>query len=119
MVTNLKANRHQVQVKVLAVVVANPVDFDVVAWLEDELLLKLPLSPCQDASCSNRPATSYEPGIQSWNESEKEIRQEAGKEVGKEADNKGYTSGSDAFAVLATLKLGEGAPGKKSDEKSE
>lgn len=62
-----------------AVVVANPVDFDVVAWLEDELLLKWPLRPCQDANCSNRPATSYDHGVESASE-------------------------PDAFAVLATLK---------------
>ena len=62
-----------------AVVVANPVDFDVVVWLEDELLLKWPLRPCQDANCSNRPATSYDHGVEAASE-------------------------PDAFAVLATLK---------------
>lgn len=62
-----------------AVVVANPIDFDVVAWLEDDLLLKWPFRPCQDASCTHRPATSYDDGVE-------------------------IVSEPDAFAILATLK---------------
>ena len=43
----------------LSVVVANELDFDVLTWFEDALLLAWPAPVCTDALCSRRPAKSY------------------------------------------------------------